>query len=260
MKIQGTIHFRIILPHVPGFQQEPQSEPVCSHSPDCKDCPYPRHGFLCWGADGTCPRSRMNEINKRRIMIMMSAVLSNPDHPEYGVATIPFPILHDQYAYCVELLEALEIGDAVKADCKVEKVNSFYDVLKRTEMLTVNVEELNYLAKRLNSFDTGEASQFQAMAHKLELFELKDLINLTFGCQEVTVISDFSDLPADEEYLPNVKKYLGIDDFTQAQIRDIRFKVPYIGETAHAMDCPSIEGYNEFAEELGDIWQKNGML
>ena len=107
---------------------------------------------------------------------MMSAVLSNPGHPEYGVATIPFPIPHDQYAHCMELLEALEIGDAVKADCKVEKIDSFYTVLKRTEMLTVNVEELNYLAKRLDSFDTGEAAQFQAMAHKLDLFELKDLI------------------------------------------------------------------------------------
>ena len=51
---------------------------------------------------------------------MMSAVLSNPNHPEYGVATIPFPIPHDQYTYCMELLKALEIGDAVKADCKVE--------------------------------------------------------------------------------------------------------------------------------------------
>ena len=33
-----------------------------------------------------------------------------------------------------------------------------------------------------------------AMAHKLELSELKDLINLTFCCQETTVITDFSDL------------------------------------------------------------------
>ena len=127
---------------------------------------------------------------------MMSAVLSNPSHPEYGVATIPFPIPHDQYTYCMDLLEALEIGDAVKADCKVEKIDSFYTVLKRTEMLPVNVEELNYLAKRLESFDTGEAAQFQAMAHKLELFELKDLINLTFCCQQATVITDFSDLAA----------------------------------------------------------------
>ena len=127
---------------------------------------------------------------------MMSAVLSNPSHPEYGVATIPFPIPHNQYTHCMELLEALEIGDAVKADCKVEKIDSFYTVLKRTEMLTVNVEELNYLAKRLDSFDTGEAAQFQAMAHKLELFQLKDLINLTFCCQQATVITDFSDLAA----------------------------------------------------------------
>ena len=128
--------------------------------------------------------------------MMIQAVLSNPSHPEYGVATIPFPIPRDQYAHCMEMLEALEIGDALKADCKVEKIDSFYSVLKRTEMLTVNMEELNYLAKRLESFDTGEAAQFQAMAHKLELFELKDFINLTFCCQQATVITDFSDLAA----------------------------------------------------------------
>jgi len=127
---------------------------------------------------------------------MIRAALSNPSHPEYGVATIPFPIPRDQYAHCMELLAALEVGDALKADCKVEKIDSFYTVLKRTEMHTVNVEELNYLAKRLDGFDAGEAAQFQAMAHKLELFELKDLINLTFCCQQATVITDFSDLAA----------------------------------------------------------------
>ena len=128
--------------------------------------------------------------------MMIHAVLGNPNHPEYGVATIPFPIPHDQYAHCMELLEALEIGDAVRADCQVQEINSFYSVLMCAKMLTVNVEELNYLAKRLDSFDVGEATQFQAMAHKLELFELKDLINLTFCCQEATVITDFSDLAA----------------------------------------------------------------
>ena len=66
MEIYGTIQFRLILPHIPGFQQEPLPAPVCSQSPDCKDCPYPRHGFLCWGADGTCLRSRMNEINEKK--------------------------------------------------------------------------------------------------------------------------------------------------------------------------------------------------
>ena len=128
--------------------------------------------------------------------MIISAVLSNPDHPEFGVVTFPFPIPHDQYAHCMELLEALEVGHAVRTDCKVEKIDSFYTVLKRMEMLTVNVEELNYLTKRLDGFDAGEATQFQAMAHKLELFELKNLINLTFCCQQATVITDFSDLAA----------------------------------------------------------------
>lgn len=35
--------------------------------------------------------------------MMIQAVLSNPSHPEYGVATIPFPIPHDQYAHCINV-------------------------------------------------------------------------------------------------------------------------------------------------------------
>ena len=54
----------------------------------------------------------------------IQAVLGNPSHPEYGVATIPFPIPRDQYAHCMELLEALEIGDAVKADCMIAGIDS----------------------------------------------------------------------------------------------------------------------------------------
>ena len=56
--------------------------------------------------------------------MMVQAVLSNRDHLEYGVATVPFPIPHHQYAHCVELLEALEIGDAVKADCMIAGIDS----------------------------------------------------------------------------------------------------------------------------------------
>ena len=56
--------------------------------------------------------------------MMFQAVVSNRDHLEYGVATIPFPIPRDQYAHCMELLEALEIGDAVKADCMIAGIDS----------------------------------------------------------------------------------------------------------------------------------------
>ena len=67
-------------------------------------------------------------------------------------------------------------------------------------------------------------------------------------------------LPADEEYLDAVKDYLGIDVFADAMLRDIRFKVPYIGELICDTDCPAVEDYNGFAKALESIWQKDGML
>ena len=67
-------------------------------------------------------------------------------------------------------------------------------------------------------------------------------------------------LPADEEYLEAVKAYLDIDVFADAMLCDIRFKVPYIGELIRDTDCPAVEDYNDFAEALEDIWQKDGML
>ena len=61
--------------------------------------------------------------------MMIQAVLGNPHHPEYGVATIPFPIPRDQHAHCMELLEALEIGDAV--DRKSTRLNSSHTTVSR---------------------------------------------------------------------------------------------------------------------------------
>ena len=127
---------------------------------------------------------------------MMQAVLSNASHPEYGVATIPFPIPREQFDHCIELVEAMEIGNASARDCHVDEIRSAWPVLNRLEGKAVNLDELDYLAKRLDSFDVGEAAQFQAMAEKLDLTDMKDLINLTFCCQETTVITDFSDLEA----------------------------------------------------------------
>ena len=127
---------------------------------------------------------------------MMQAVLSNAAHPEYGVATIPFPIPREQFDRCIELVEALEIGNVSAHDCHVNEIRSVWPVLNRLEGRTVNLDELDYLAKRLDSFDIGEASRFQAMAEKLDLTDMKDLINLTFCCQQTTVITDFSNLEA----------------------------------------------------------------
>ncbi|WP_346011474.1 antirestriction protein ArdA [Pseudoflavonifractor capillosus] len=124
----------------------------------------------------------------------MGAELSNINHPEFGVVTIPLPIPKEQYDSCVELLESLEIGDASNRDCHLDELHSPWPVLDRLEGTQVNLDELDYLAKRLDGFGDDEVAQFQAMAEKLGLTSLKDLINLSFCCQQATVITDFSDL------------------------------------------------------------------
>ena len=125
---------------------------------------------------------------------MMEAVLSNSDHPEFGEATIPLPIPREQYDHCIELVNALEIGSVVASDCHVNEICKGWPVFYRLEGMQVNLDELDYLAKRLESFDVGEYAQFQAMAEKLDLTSMKDLINLTFCCQQATVITDFTNL------------------------------------------------------------------
>lgn len=125
---------------------------------------------------------------------MIKAVLSNSSHPEFGVVSIPLPIPKEQYDSCVELLESLEIGVASNRDCHLDELHSPWPVLDRLEGTQVNLDELDYLAKRLDGFGDDEVAQFQAMAEKLGLTSLKDLINLSFCCQQATVITDFSDL------------------------------------------------------------------
>ena len=127
---------------------------------------------------------------------MLHAVLSNATHPEYGAVTIPFPIPREDFDHCIELLKALEIGKVSARDCHVDEISSSWPILGRLEGTNVDLDELDYLAKRLDSFDSGEAAQFQTMTEALDLTDMKDLINLTFCCQQTTVITDFSDLEA----------------------------------------------------------------
>ena len=122
------------------------------------------------------------------------AALYNTGHIEYGLVTIPFPIPADQYDSTIQMLEALDIGNPRARDCTVEKLQGPVPILKRLEGSKVNVDELDYLVKRLDSFADNELAQFQGMAYKLGTSDMTDLINLTFCCQEATVITDFSDL------------------------------------------------------------------
>ena len=99
-----------------------------------------------------------------------------------------------QYDKTIEMLQAIDLGFSVNRDCKVDEIGSRYFVLDSIKGTLVNIDQLDYLAKRLDGFCSGEVSQFQAMAHKLGLNDITDFINLTYCCQRTTVITDFSDL------------------------------------------------------------------
>ena len=126
---------------------------------------------------------------KGTVKMWIKATLRNARRPDYAVVTIPFPIPTDQYDRTIKMLEALDIGDPLVRDCKAEEIHGKASVLKCLEERTVNVDELDYLAKRLYSFDRTGLAQFQGMAAKLDLSDMTDLINLIFCCQEATVIT-----------------------------------------------------------------------
>ena len=64
---------------------------------------------------------------------MMQMALSNAVHPEYGVVTIPFPIPEEEYGHCLELLEALEIGNAVPPLLSVAVAKQMLAALQKNE-------------------------------------------------------------------------------------------------------------------------------
>ena len=201
--------------------------------------------------------------------MMMQAVLSNPSHPEYGVATIPFPIPNDQYAHCMELLEALEIGDAVKTDCKVEKVDSFYTVLKRVELLTVNVEELNALdgketARRLIENGGGTVTPYGVVYDNgMRLEQIYD--GRFFPCYyyepnaitvAVTSKSEPEDtehitwlfLPMEQEEIDRALLHGGITDPADARLRLEDSQLPNEVDVLLDMEYETLSDLNELAE------------
>lgn len=124
----------------------------------------------------------------------MQVTLCNRNHPEYGVATIPLPIPNEEYDNCMELLEKLEIGDVTAHDCYLDQIADAPISLHFLEGTMINVDELDYLARSLDRYTDMEMAQFQCMVATRENWDVQTLINLSFSCDTVTVITDFSRL------------------------------------------------------------------
>ena len=125
---------------------------------------------------------------------MIEATFSNPRRPDLGQCQVRFPIPNDEYDEAIKMLKQYGLGDVLERDCTVDHLSEKVPVLKCLEGTPVNVDELNYLAERLDGMDRRELAKFQAMTVKLGLAEMTDLIDLTLCCDRATVITDFSGL------------------------------------------------------------------
>lgn len=53
--------------YAPGYAPEPEQKPVCRQFSRCEGCPYPAHGFLCWGGEDDCMRTRVKKLNEKEL-------------------------------------------------------------------------------------------------------------------------------------------------------------------------------------------------
>ena len=126
---------------------------------------------------------------------MFEATLKNRAYPEATGVRVAFPIPEDRYDETIYDLNDIHIGDTVPQDCLVENVFApDCPALVRMNGTMANIDELDWLGKQLESFDRYELLQFNAAAERFDLHCADELIDLTACYNEITLISDFTDL------------------------------------------------------------------
>ena len=100
------------------------------------------------------------------------------------------------------------------------------NALSGLEGRTVNLDELNFLAKRMECFFGDEYDQFSIAVERTNATNLKDMINLTFNLDKYTLIKD-SELVEKEQNadLGDMKDYFYDDDNAQAKMVTARWGI-----------------------------------
>ena len=117
---------------------------------------------------------------------MIKIRIKNADHE----IDIRFPISESELFAKLGEIHAVEGRDAAQSALVTEVYwPEEFSMLKDR---FANLDELNYLGKRMESFDTLEYDQFLIGISKLDSKDVKDLINLTFNLNHFTLCQDVS--------------------------------------------------------------------
>lgn len=94
------------------------------------------------------------------------------------------------------LCDSLGIGNNAKTMITIGDVHNDERLLNLLSDKTVNLDELNFLMKRLDSFDQKELATFYAATYAEKAGTMTELINLSFNIHCYSLVADFSDLNA----------------------------------------------------------------
>ena len=101
---------------------------------------------------------------------LFKASLKNNNIPELGTVTVEFPIPEAQYEQVILALEKSQIGDARVQDCLIDNVRAVNcPALVRMTGTMANIDELDWLAREMESFDRYELLQFNAAVERFGL-------------------------------------------------------------------------------------------
>lgn len=120
----------------------------------------------------------------------MRITIQNPENERKESLWFPWKA-EDFEKVCLNL----EIVPSIEPNCTIVAVSD-----ERLSTLIkdkiCNIDELDYLMKRLDSFDRDELQIFYAMAYAEKAETTADLINITFNTHCYSLVADFSDLDA----------------------------------------------------------------
>ena len=138
---------------------------------------------------------------------MIKIRIRNDDHE----IDLQFPISENKlYAKLAEI-HAIEGKDAPQSAFVTEVY--WPEELSMLKDRFANLDELNYLARRMESFDYHEYDQFLIGITKLENPTEKDLINLTFNLDHFTLCKDVSSYgKIGREYVMNTQSAVPAND------------------------------------------------
>ncbi len=122
---------------------------------------------------------------------MITVTIENVNFPNSQCINITFPI---DEKIMMNKLKDININNYITNHCRVVEIKGMIPALSVLENSLIDVDEMNYLARRIESFDKYERAKFQGVVAAENICKMKDLINLTFNLNNYTIVTDFSDL------------------------------------------------------------------